>query len=503
MRIACPYCGVRDVREFTYLGDATPRAPRCAGAGRASSASSTMSICATIRPALHRRALVSRRRMPGLACGDARHAHARDRRRPRLQGWPMSAAASCHFRRAAQPHRLERRLDRSLAAGARIISTARRSTASPATRSRRRCSPTASGWSAAASNIIGRAAFSPPGRKSRMRWSNCAAAPGASRTRARPRSRCSTGLRRRARTAGRRCASIFSRSIRCWRRSSRRASTTRPSCGRPRSGSASTSPSSAAPPGLGRAAAEPDPDHYEQAYAFCDVLIIGAGAAGLAAAQVAARSGARVIVCEQDFVAGGRLLADDREIGGVPGSAWAEAIVAELGGLPNVRLMPRTCVFGVYDGGVYGARRAGRRSSAGAACAPAAAAAVADHGQARHSGERRHRAAAGLSGQRPAGRDDGRRRCAAISTALPSGPGERVALFTNNDDGWRTAAALRKRGVDIAAIIDSRPEVPGHLKAQCPDARIIADAHVSGTKAAPCCARLRSTHARRHRADRS
>src|ERR1700761_1920516 len=54
--------------------------------------------------------------------------------------------------------------------------------------------------------------------------------------------------------------------------------------------------------GLGRASGESDPDHYEQAYAFCDVLIIGAGAAGLAAAQVAARSGARVILCEQDFL---------------------------------------------------------------------------------------------------------------------------------------------------------------------------------------------------------
>jgi methylglutamate dehydrogenase subunit C len=61
--------------------------------------------------------------------------------------------------------------------------------------------------------------------------------------------------------------------------------------------------------GLGRAAAAPDPDHYEQAYAFCDILIIGAGAAGLAAAQSAARSGARVILCEQDFAVGGRLLA--------------------------------------------------------------------------------------------------------------------------------------------------------------------------------------------------
>ena len=64
-------------------------------------------------------------------------------------------------------------------------------------------------------------------------------------------------------------------------------------------------------------------------------------------------------------------------------------------------------------------------------------------------------------------------------------PGERVALFTNNDDGWRTAKALRKRGVDIAVIVDSRPEVSEHLKAQHPEARVIADARVSGTNAVP------------------
>src|SRR6185312_2849559 len=55
----------------------------------------------------------------------------------------------------------------------------------------------------------------------------------------------------------------------------------------------------------------------------------------------------------------------------------------------------------------------------------------------------------------------------------------------NNDDGWRTASALRKRGVEIAAIIDSRPEIPANAKTQCPDARIIVGAHVSGTKASP------------------
>ncbi len=53
--------------------------------------------------------------------------------------------------------------------------------------------------------------------------------------------------------------------------------------------------------GLGRASREPDPDSYEQASAFCDVLVIGGGPAGLAAALAAGRSGARVMLCDEDF----------------------------------------------------------------------------------------------------------------------------------------------------------------------------------------------------------
>jgi methylglutamate dehydrogenase subunit C len=236
--------------------------------------------------------------------------------------------------------------------------------------------------------------------------------------------------------------------------------------------------------GLGRAAAAPDPDHYEQAFAFCDVLVIGAGAAGLAAAQAAARSGARVILCEQDFVAGGRLLSDDREIGGVPGNTWADGIVSELTGRPNARLMQRTCVFGVYDGGVYGALER-----------------VGDHLPRPPAHEPRQRLwrimakrAILASGaiERPLvfpGNDrPGVMMAAAVRSYLNRfavKPGNRVAVFTNNDDGWRTASALRKHGANIAAIIDSRPEVSTQLQVQCPDARIITDAHVSGTRAGP------------------
>ena len=63
--------------------------------------------------------------------------------------------------------------------------------------------------------------------------------------------------------------------------------------------------------GLGRAATEPDPDHYEKAFAHCDVLVIGAGPAGLMAALTAGRAGARVILAEEDFALGGRLLSSD------------------------------------------------------------------------------------------------------------------------------------------------------------------------------------------------
>src|SRR6202000_3281647 len=102
--------------------------------------------------------------------------------------------------------------------------------------------------------------------------------------------------------------------------------------------------------GLGRATQDPDPDRYEKSHLHCDLLVIGGGAAGLAAALIAGRAGARVVLCDEDWVLGGRLNGDARLIDDAPAREWVQKTESELTSLPRVRVLKRTTVFGVYDG---------------------------------------------------------------------------------------------------------------------------------------------------------
>jgi sarcosine oxidase subunit alpha len=101
--------------------------------------------------------------------------------------------------------------------------------------------------------------------------------------------------------------------------------------------------------GLGVSPKEPDPDLYDKRYLHCDLLVVGAGPAGLSAAKTAAVSGARVIFCDEDHLTGGSLLGEDVSIDGMPGHQWARLLTAELQARDNVEVLNNTTVFNHSD----------------------------------------------------------------------------------------------------------------------------------------------------------
>jgi sarcosine oxidase subunit alpha len=107
--------------------------------------------------------------------------------------------------------------------------------------------------------------------------------------------------------------------------------------------------------GLGRAPTTADPDRYASRYAHCDVLVVGAGPAGLSAARAAAAAGARVIVCDEQPQLGGSLLTDSRAIiNGRPAEVWLHETLAALTQDARVILLPRSTAFGYFPHNLVG-----------------------------------------------------------------------------------------------------------------------------------------------------
>jgi len=210
--------------------------------------------------------------------------------------------------------------------------------------------------------------------------------------------------------------------------------------------------------GLGRLSGHADPDSYDKGFLHADVLIIGAGPAGITAALNAGRSGLRVIIADEDFLPGGRLNAEHDTVDGVSSSQWARDSIKELNSLSNVRLMTRTCVYGAFDHGVYGALER-----------------ATDHLPSSNGKPRQilwriyskrcllcagstERSIAFGNNDRP-----GIMLSASVRTYINRygvAPGNEIAIFTNNDDGWRTAIDCQRNGINVVALIDPRSEAP-------------------------------------------
>lgn len=210
--------------------------------------------------------------------------------------------------------------------------------------------------------------------------------------------------------------------------------------------------------GLGRVADAADPDAYEKVTAHCDLLVIGSGPSGLAAALAAGRAGARVVIADEDFMLGGRLNADRRTVGGEKACDWAAGVAAELASLPEVTVLPRTAVFAAYDGGVYGALEK-----------------VADHLAAPAPHQPRQRlwrivakrcvlAAGALERPIAFGNNDlpGVMLAGAARTYVNRfavAPGKRAVVYANNSDAAQTVRDLSAAGIEIAAVVDARGDV--------------------------------------------
>ena len=227
--------------------------------------------------------------------------------------------------------------------------------------------------------------------------------------------------------------------------------------------------------GLGSLSGRHDEGVYEKAFAFCDLLVIGAGPAGLMAALTAARAGAEVILAEETPLLGGRLLSEGGTIGAEPAAIWVAGVEAELRSLPNVRIMTRTTVTGAYDGGTYGAlERVGLHKSARPNLPRECFWRIVAGRTILASGAMERPIAFPMN-DRP-----GVMLASAVRTYLNRygvATGKRVTLFANNDHARATARDLIAAGVQVAAIIDPRPDAssledcPVHLGAEVVDTR--------------------------------
>lgn len=214
--------------------------------------------------------------------------------------------------------------------------------------------------------------------------------------------------------------------------------------------------------GLGTGSTETDPDRYDKVYGHCDVMVVGGGPAGIAAALSAGRAGARVVLVDEQSELGGSLLSErDRTIDGKPVQEWVDAAKAELAGMPEVRVLTRTTAFAYLDANMLSLVER-----------------LTDHIGPTAKGPRqrlwRIRAkevilATGAIERPLVYSDNDRPGCMLASAARTyvnrygTTPGQRVVIMTNNDTAYQTALDLTAAGVSVAAVVDLRANPTGAL----------------------------------------
>ena len=220
--------------------------------------------------------------------------------------------------------------------------------------------------------------------------------------------------------------------------------------------------------GLGKAGLAADPDRHERCEAFCDILIVGAGPAGLSAALAASQTGARVILVDENAYLGGAIAKGCIDNDATAANTWLKETEQELTKLTasaELTILKRTTAFGYYDGNVLGlVERVSDHLAEPSPYTP----------RQRHWVVRAKKVILATGAlERPllfANNDrPGVMLASAARTYLNRyaiNIGQRIVIFCNNDSAYLTAVDLAQWGKAQVTLIDQRAQVAENLKDQ-------------------------------------
>ena len=211
--------------------------------------------------------------------------------------------------------------------------------------------------------------------------------------------------------------------------------------------------------GLGESPKDVDPSIYDQKFDHVDLLIVGGGIAGLKSALTAAPSGKSILIGDTEPFWGGRFVGSDSHVEDHPADEWIHATVEYLNTFKNVKLMTRTMAFGYYDHNLIGLCER-----------------LCDHLPVTQRGVHRERLWKVRAGkvilatgahERPIVCPNNDRPGVMLAGAAQIyarrfgiAPGKRIVIATNNSSAYHVASELQARGVDVAAIVDARSDIP-------------------------------------------